>query len=46
MKIIKIGKLSKETDLTAFYASDKDKTVIEDKLKKMRKEIQFLTTIH
>jgi hypothetical protein len=34
IKIIEIGKLSKETDLTAFYTSDKDKTVMKNKLKK------------
>jgi hypothetical protein len=39
MKIIKTGKLSKKIDLTTFYASDKDKTVIKNKLKKMREKI-------
>jgi hypothetical protein len=38
MKIMEIGKLSKEINLTTFYASDKDKTIIEDKLKKRKKE--------
>jgi hypothetical protein len=42
MKIIKVGKLSKKTDLTAFYASDKDKIIIENKLKKIKEGIQFL----
>jgi hypothetical protein len=36
IKIMKIGKLSKETNLTAFYALDKDKTIMKDKLKKMK----------
>jgi hypothetical protein len=40
------GKLPKETDLTAFYASDKDKTVVEDKLKKMREGAQLLTIMN
>jgi hypothetical protein len=39
IKIIKIGKLSKEINLTAFYISDKDKTVMENKLKKIRKKV-------
>jgi hypothetical protein len=43
---MKIGKLSKKIDLTIFYTSDKDKTMIEDKLKKMKKEIQFLAIIN
>jgi hypothetical protein len=43
IKIMKIGKLSKETDLTTFYVSDKDKIVMKDKLKKIREGIQFLT---
>jgi hypothetical protein len=42
IKVMEIGKLSKEIDLTAFYALDKDKTMMENKLKKMRKGIQFL----
>jgi hypothetical protein len=42
MKIIEIGKLSKETDLTAFYASNKDKIVMENKLKKIREKAQLL----
>jgi hypothetical protein len=42
MKVIEIGKLSKEINFSAFYASDKDKTVIKDKLKKMKKKIQLL----
>jgi hypothetical protein len=43
---MKIGKLSKETDLTTFYASNKNKTMMEDKLKKIRKRIQLLTIIN
>jgi hypothetical protein len=39
MKIMEIGKLSKKTNLTAFYALNKDKTVVKDKLKKMKKRI-------
>jgi hypothetical protein len=42
MKIIEIGKLLKEINLTAFYASDRDKTMIKNKLKKIREGIQFL----
>jgi hypothetical protein len=42
IKAIKIGKLSKKINLTVFYASDKDKTMIENKLKKIREEAQFL----
>jgi hypothetical protein len=38
MKIMEAGKLSKKIDLAAFYASDKDKIVIKDKLKKMRRK--------
>jgi hypothetical protein len=45
IKIMKIGKLPKEIDLTAFYASNKDKTMMENKLKKMKKGIQFLIII-
>jgi hypothetical protein len=46
IRIIEIEKLSKETDLTAFYVSDKDKIMVEDKLKKIRGGIQFLATIN
>jgi hypothetical protein len=46
MKTIKIGKLSKEIDLTAFYVSDKDKTVIKNKFKKMKKKAQLLAIIN
>jgi hypothetical protein len=42
IKIIKIGKLLKEINLTAFYASDKDKIIIENKLKKMKGGAQLL----
>jgi hypothetical protein len=45
MKVMEIGKLSKEIDLAIFYASNKDKTVMEDKLKKIRKGTQFLAII-
>jgi hypothetical protein len=46
MKAIKIGKLSKETDLTIFYVLNKNKTVIKNKLKKIKKETQFLAIIN
>jgi hypothetical protein len=46
MKVMEILKLPKEIDLTAFYISGKDKTVVENKLKKMRKEAQFLIIIN
>jgi hypothetical protein len=39
MKIIEIGKLSKKINLATFYASNKDKTMIENKLKKMKEGI-------
>jgi hypothetical protein len=42
LKIIETGKLPKETDLAAFYASDKNKIMIENKLKKTRKKAQLL----
>jgi hypothetical protein len=42
IKIIKAGKLPKEINLTAFYASDKDKIMMKNKLKKMRKGAQLL----
>jgi hypothetical protein len=45
MKIMETEKLPKEIDLTTFYVSDKNKIIVEDKLKKMRKEIQLLTII-
>jgi hypothetical protein len=41
MKIMKIGKLPKKTDLAAFYASDKNKIGMENKLKKMRENSAF-----
>jgi hypothetical protein len=34
MKIMEIEKLPKEINLTTFYASDKNKTVMKNKLKK------------
>jgi hypothetical protein len=46
MKVMKTGKLPKEINLTIFYISDKNKTVIENKLKKIKKRIQFLTIIN
>jgi hypothetical protein len=46
IKIIKAGKLPKEINLTAFYVSDKNKIIIENKLKKMRERIQFLIIIN
>jgi hypothetical protein len=46
IKIMEIGKLPKEIDLTVFYTSDKDKTIVKNKLKKMKKGIQFLATIN
>jgi hypothetical protein len=45
MKIIEIGKLSKEIDLAAFYILNKNKIVVKDKLKKIRKKTQFLIII-
>jgi hypothetical protein len=42
MKIMEIGKLPKEIDLTVFYVSDKNKIIIENKFKKIRKGIQLL----
>jgi hypothetical protein len=45
MKIMKIGKLSKEIDLTTFYVSDKDKIIIKNKLKKIKRGAQFLTIL-
>jgi hypothetical protein len=45
IKIMEIGKLSKEINLTAFYVSDKNKIMVKNKLKKMRKGIQFLAII-
>jgi hypothetical protein len=42
MKVMKTEKLTKKTDLAAFYISDKDKTVVEDKLKKIREGAQLL----
>jgi hypothetical protein len=39
IKIMEIGKLPKEINLTAFYASDKDKIMMKNKLKKMRKGV-------
>jgi hypothetical protein len=41
MKIIKIGKLPKKINLTVFYASDKDKIIMKDKLKKIKKKFSF-----
>jgi hypothetical protein len=49
IKTIKTGKLPKKTNLTAFYASDKNKTIIENKIKKIKKikrKAQLLTTIN
>jgi hypothetical protein len=46
MKIIKIEKLSKKINLTAFYVSDKDKTMIKIKLKKIKERIQFLAIMN
>jgi nucleoside diphosphate kinase len=46
MKVMKIEKLSKETDLAAFYASNKDKIIIENKLKKMREGVQLLVIMN
>jgi hypothetical protein len=37
MKVMKIGKLPKKTDLTIFYASNKNKTAVKDKLKNKKK---------
>jgi hypothetical protein len=42
MKVMEIGKLSKEIDLAVFYILDKDKILMEDKLKKMREGVQLL----
>jgi hypothetical protein len=46
MKIMKIGKLSKKINLTIFYASDKDKTMMKNKLKKIKRKIQLLAILN
>jgi hypothetical protein len=42
MKVIEIGKLPKKINLAAFYTSNKDKTIIENKIKINKKENSVL----
>jgi uncharacterized Ntn-hydrolase superfamily protein len=46
MKIMEIGKLPKEINLTTFYTSNKDKIMVKNKLKKIKKKAQFLAIIN